>query len=205
MIPPLCFITDAHAPLPIPDQAERAARGGAGWVQLRHKGLDDAAFADLARALMGRLASLGVDLIVNDRIEAARALGARGLHVGQSDGDPAAIRDRIGPDMVLGLSIEHEDQLAAIPPRGRVTYLGVGPVRATGSKADHAPPIGFDGLARISAAAGRPCMAIGGLLAADIPQVRGAGCKGVAVVSAISRAADPQAAARAFLDRWSET
>lgn len=204
MIPPLCFVTDAHAPLPVPDQAERAARGGAGWVQLRHKGLGDAAFAELARAVAGRLAPLGVGLIVNDRVEAARGLGARGVHIGQSDGDPAAVRARIGPDMALGLSVEHEDHLAAIP-RGCVTYLGVGPVHATASKPDHAPPIGFGGLARIAAAAGLPCMAIGGLTAADVARVHAAGCEGVAVVSAISRAPDPQAAARAFLDRRSET
>ena len=58
MIPRLCFITDAGAPLPIPDQAERAARGGAGWVQLRHKGLDDAAFAGSAHGAIDRLAPL---------------------------------------------------------------------------------------------------------------------------------------------------
>ena len=203
MIPRLCFITDAGAPLPIPDQAERAARGGAGWVQLRHKGLDDAAFAGLAHALIDRLAPLGVGLIVNDRVGVARAVGATGLHVGQSDGDPAAIRARIGPDMVLGLSVEAEAQVAAIP-QGCVTYLGVGPVRATASKPDHAPPLGFDALARIVAAAGLPCMAIGGLAADDVTSVRRAGCKGIAVVSAISRAADSQAAARLFLDRWSD-
>ena len=204
MIPRLCFVTDAGAPLSVPDQAERAARGGAGWVQLRHKELDEAAFAELARAVAARLAPMGAGLIVNDRVEAARALGARGVHIGQSDGDPAAVRARIGPDMALGLSVEHEDHLAAIP-RGCVTYLGVGPVRATASKPDHAPPIGFDGLTRIAAAAGLPCMAIGGLRAADVAEVRAAGCEGVAVVSAISRAPDPQAAARALLDRWSET
>ncbi len=204
MIPRLCFVTDAGAPLPIPDQVERAARGGAGWVQLRHKGLDDAAFAGLARALIDRLAPLGVGLIVNDRVEVARTIAVTGLHVGQSDGDPAVIRARIGPDMVLGLSVEAEVQLRAIP-RGCVTYLGVGPVRATASKSDHATPIGFDGLTRIVAAADLPCMAIGGLAAADVASIRTTGCVGIAVVSAISRATDPQAAARLLVDRWSET
>lgn len=204
MIPRLCFVTDGDAPLSIPDQAEQAARGGATWVQLRHKTLDDAAFADLARAVRARLAPLGAELIVNDRIEVARAMGAFGLHVGQSDGDPARIRDRIGPDAVLGLSIEEMAQLAAIP-RDCITYLGVGPVRATASKSDHAAPLGFGGLKAIVRAAPLPCMAIGGLTAADVAQVRGAGCAGIAVVSAISRAAHPQDAARRFLDQWSET
>ncbi|WP_224825131.1 thiamine phosphate synthase [Cognatishimia sp. MH4019] len=202
MIPPLCFITDADAPLPIPEQAERAARGGAKWVQLRHKTLDDAAFADLARALCTRLDPLGAQLILNDRVEVARALGSFGLHVGQSDGDPAAIRTRIGPDAVLGLSIEEEAHLTCLPAHA-VTYLGVGPVRATASKSDHAQPLGFDGLAQIAAASPLPCMAIGGLTAADIPAIRRAGCVSVAVVSAISRADDPQAAAQSFTDEWS--
>lgn len=204
MIPPLCFITDADAPLPIPEQAERAARGGAQWVQLRHKTLDDAGFAELARTLRTRLDPLGVQLILNDRIEVARALGSFGLHVGQSDGDPAAIRARIGPDPVLGLSVEDPAQLG--PLRAEyVTYLGVGPVRATASKADHAKPLGFDGLAEITAASPLPCMAIGGLAVADIPDIRRAGCVSVAVVSAISRATDPKAAAQAFTDEWSLT
>ncbi len=97
--------------------------------------------------------------------------------------------------MVLGLSVDAEAQVAAIP-KGCVTYLGVGPVRVTASKPDHAPPFGFAGLARIAAAAGLPCMAIGGLVADDVAAVRAAGCAGIAVVSVISRAADPQASAR---------
>ncbi|MEL6511205.1 MAG: thiamine phosphate synthase [Pseudomonadota bacterium] len=202
MIPPLCFITDADAPLPIPAQAERAARGGATWVQLRHKTLADAAFAELARTLRDQLDPLGAKLILNDRIEVARELGSFGLHVGQSDGDPAKIRARIGPDPVLGLSVEAPQHLATLPADA-VTYLGVGPVRATASKADHAAPLGFDGLADIVAASPLPCMAIGGLTAADIPDLHRAGCVSVAVVSAISRATDPEAAAQAFLKNWS--
>ncbi|WP_417260779.1 thiamine phosphate synthase [Celeribacter sp.] len=204
MIPPLCFITDADAPLPIIDQAEQAARGGAAWVQLRHKTLDDAGFSDLAQAIAARLDPLGAKLILNDRVEIACTLGCFGVHVGQSDGDPADIRARIGPDAVLGLSIETQAQLAKTP-RDCVTYLGVGPVRATASKPDHATPLGFDGLARITRAASVPCMAIGGLTAADVTGVRRAGCAGIAVVSAISRAAQPDRAARLFLDQWSNT
>ena len=201
MIPRLCFITDAGAPLAIPDQAEAAARGGAAWVQLRHKTLPDAAFAELARALIARLAPFGAMLIINDRVEVARDIAAPGLHIGQSDGDPRDVRARIGPDMILGLSIEAEDQVADVPPG--VDYLGVGPIRATGSKPDHAPPMGFDGLARATAQTDLPCMAIGGLNADDVPAIQKAGCTGIAIVSAISRADDPEAAARAFVQKWS--
>ncbi|CTQ51247.1 thiamine phosphate synthase [Jannaschia donghaensis] len=202
MIPRLCFITDATAALSIVDQAEAAVRGGAGWVQLRHKTLDDVAFTALARELTERIVPLGARLIVNDRVEVAPTVGAHGLHVGQTDGDPRAIRARIGPDAVLGLSVEHHAQIAAIPP-GCVDYLGVGPVRATRSKADHATPLGFDQLARIVRDTDLPCIAIGGLTAVDAPALRTAGCAGMAVVSAVSRASDPEAAARAIVDQWS--
>ena len=202
MIPRLCFITDADAPLSLPEQAEAAARGGAGWVQLRHKSLPDADFADLARALMNRLAPLGVPLIINDRIDVARAVNAPGLHIGQSDGDPRTARAAIGPDMILGLSIETEAQMEHVPDC--VSYLGVGPIRATGTKPDHARPMGFGGLARATARTSLPCMAIGGLTSADVAAVQSAGCQGIAIVSAISRATDPESAAHEFVTDWSD-
>ncbi|MEQ5870746.1 thiamine phosphate synthase [Sagittula sp. NFXS13] len=204
MIPSLCFVTDAEAPWTLLEQAEQAARGGALWVQLRHKTLADAAFADLACQMMDRLSPLGAKLIVNDRTEIARAIGAAGLHIGQSDGDPRAARARIGPEAILGLSIESAEQAAAVPP-GCVDYLGVGPVRATASKPDHAPPLGWTGLADIVSRTALPCMAIGGLGPDDATQVRRAGCAGMAVVSAISRATNPEAAAQTFVQNWNET
>lgn len=199
MIPALCFVTDAEAPRAIAEQALAAARGGAGWVQLRHKTLPDRDFADLARQLMAALPA-GAQLVINDRIEVAMALDAPVLHVGQGDGDPALIRARIGPEMTLGLSVENAAQLAAIPEG--VDYLGVGPLRATASKPDHAPPIGLDGLAAICARTALPCLAIGGIGPGDLAGVKAAGAAGIAVVSAISRAADMEAAARALLNEW---
>ncbi|EBA06573.1 thiamine phosphate synthase [Sagittula stellata] len=200
MIPPLCFVTEASAPAPVPDQATAAARGGAGWVQLRDKTSSDADLIPLAQRVIASLAPLGARLIVNDRVDVAIAAGAYGLHIGQGDGDPAAIRARIGPDMFLGLSIEHADQLAAVP-KG-VDYLGVGPVYATGSKPDHAAPIGLDGFAQIAARTALPCLAIGGLTTRDAAALKASGGAGMAVVSAISRAADMTGAARALCDSW---
>lgn len=200
MIPPLCFITDAHGPRDVIAQALAAARGGAGWVQLRDKTLPDADFAALARRLMAELAPLGAQLVINDRVEVARETGAPGLHIGQGDGDPAAIRRRIGPGVVLGLSIEAEAQLAAVPEG--VDYLGVGPVHATGSKPDAAPPIGIAGFAAIAARSPLPCLAIGGLTARDAAAIKAAGGAGLAVISAISRAGDMAGAARSLLTAW---
>ncbi|OOY21103.1 thiamine-phosphate diphosphorylase [Thioclava sp. DLFJ5-1] len=202
MIPPICFVTDPDAPQPVIAQAIAAAEGGAGWVQLRDKTLPDAEFAELAKTLIAALAPYDVPLIVNDRVAVAIEIGAAGLHIGQSDGDPAAIRCRIGPEMLLGLSIETEAQIGAVPPG--VDYLGVGPIHATGSKPDHAAPIGHAGFAAIVARTDLPCLAIGGITATDAPAVRKARGAGVAVISAISRAPDMARATRTLRSAWSD-
>ncbi|WP_145107330.1 thiamine phosphate synthase [Cereibacter sediminicola] len=181
--------------------AVAAVRGGATLVQLRDKHRSDAELVPLARRLVAALEPFGVPLIVNDRVEVVLAAGAAGLHVGQGDLGIEEARRRIGPDRLLGLSVEAPGHLQALP-LGIVDYVGVGPVRATASKPDHAPPIGFDGLARLVAAAPVPAVAIGGLGAGDARAVKAAGADGLAVVSAIGSAADPEAAARALAEEW---
>ena len=198
---PLYVVTDAYAPLPVAEQARAAARGGAWAVQLRDKRATDAQIAELVGTLLPDFDRMGVRLIVNDRIEVARRTGVHGLHVGQGDGDPAAIRALIGPDKLLGLSVESEAQARWVP--GCVDYIGAGPVRATASKPDHAPPIGFGGLAGIIAACRVPTYAIGGLGGGDAAAAIAAGAAGLAVVSAVVRAPDPERAARALLTEWS--
>ncbi|RIA01481.1 thiamine phosphate synthase [Cereibacter sphaeroides] len=178
-----------------------AVRGGATLVQLRDKHRSDAELIPLARRLVAALDAQGVPLIVNDRIEVVLASGAAGLHVGQGDLGVAEARRRIGPDRLLGLSVEAPEHLEALP-LGIVDYVGAGPVRATASKPDHAPPIGFEGLARLVAAAPVPAVAIGGLGAGDASAVKAAGAAGMAIVSAIGAAADPEAAARALALEW---
>ncbi|MBZ4022829.1 thiamine phosphate synthase [Rhodobacter sp. TJ_12] len=199
---PIYMITDPGAPLDVAGQARAAARGGAGWVQLRDKTASDADLLDLARLLLPEMRALGAKLVINDRIAVAIAAGADGLHIGQGDGDPQAIRARIGPDRILGLSIETLAQARALP-KG-VDYIGAGPVRATATKPDAAAPIGFDGLAEIARAVPVPCYAIGGLGRGDIAALKSAGAAGMAVVSAITRAPDPTAATQALVQDWSQ-
>jgi thiamine-phosphate pyrophosphorylase len=189
-----------------PDGAEdalvlAALRGGVSVVQLRDKTASDAAMVAQARRLKPLCTAAGVPLIVNDRLAVALAAGADGLHVGQGDGDVAAMRAALGPGRLLGLSIEAEAQLAAIPP-GVVDYVGIGPVRATATKPDHAAPLGMAGLAAAVARSPVPAVAIGGVGLADVAALKAMGCAGLAVVSAISGAADPEAAARALADAW---
>ena len=110
------------------------------------------------------------------------------------------IRRRLPQGMVLGLSIETVDQARHIP--AGIDYIGAGPIRATATKPDHAAPVGFDGLAAIVAAARLPTYAIGGIGLGDARAVRAAGAAGLAVVSAVTRAPDPQAATAALVAEW---
>nr|WP_275957816.1 thiamine phosphate synthase [Rhabdochromatium marinum] len=175
-----------------------AVAGGATMVQLRDKTASDAALIELGQALKAALVGQPARLMVNDRLEVAAAIGADGLHIGQSDADPAAARARLGPQAILGLSVETPAMARAVDPE-LIDYLGVGPVFATPTKADHATPLGWDGLRAICAAAPElPKVAIGGLKAEHAGAVIQAGAQGLALVSAICAAADPQAAAAAI-------
>ncbi|GES46723.1 thiamine-phosphate synthase [Rhizobium dioscoreae] len=170
-----------------------AIAGGATIVQLRDKHAPTAAMIETGRALKQILHGTNVRLIVNDNVEAAIAIGADGLHIGQEDMNAAEARRLIGPDMILGLSVETEALASSIDP-GIVDYAGIGPVFATPTKLDHKQPIGFDGLARIVRLCPVPSVAIGGLKAEHAASVYSAGADGLAVVSAICGQPDPQAA-----------
>lgn len=197
---PVYVITDPDASLPVVEQALAAARGGAGLIQIRDKRATDAEVAALVSLLLPQIDAYGAKLIVNDRIGVALRTGAHGLHIGQSDGDVREIRRSLPEGKLLGLSIETVDQARRIP--AGVDYIGAGPVRATATKPDHAAPIGLDGLAAIVVAARLPTYAIGGIGHGDARALRAAGAAGLAVVSAVTRASDPQAATASLLAEW---
>lgn len=179
------------------ETARAAVAGGATIVQLRDKVAGTAGLVAAGRALMDALAGTGVPLIVNDDLEAALAIDADGLHVGQNDMQAVEARHRLGPEKILGLSVEAEPAALAVDPAA-VDYVGIGPVFATPTKPDHKPPIGLDGLARLVAISAVPVVAIGGLKAGHVPSVLAAGAHGLAVVSAICGQPDPEAAARSL-------
>jgi thiamine-phosphate pyrophosphorylase len=171
--------------------------GGVTIVQLRDKDAPDERLVELGRALRAALAGSGVPLVVNDRIRVAAAIGAEGVHLGQADDGIDTARGLLGADAIVGLSIqsvEHARAADGLP----IDYVGIGPVRATATKPDHAAPLGFEGLAQVRAATRWPAVAIGGLEAAHVPGVLDTGCDGLAIVSAICAAADPEAAAGRF-------
>lgn len=181
------------ADLGMVETTRAAVAGGATIVQLRDKHAPTAAMIETGRALKQILHGSNARLIVNDNVEAAIAIGADGLHIGQEDMNAAEARRLIGPDMILGLSVETEALASAIDA-GIVDYAGVGPIFATPTKPDHKQPIGLDGLARIVGLCPVPTVAIGGLKAEHAANVLTAGADGLAVVSAICGTPDPQAA-----------
>ena len=201
MMGPIYVITDPDAPLPVIAQVRAAAQGGASLIQIRDKRASDEEFAALVTQLLPEIAPYNAKLIINDRVDVALATRAHGLHIGQGDGDPRTIRQRLPDGMILGLSIVNEMQAHHIPEG--IDYIGAGPIRPTPTKPDHAPPIGFEGLTRIIATAKLPTYAIGGIGPGDAAAIKATGAIGMAVVSAVTRAPDPIAATRTLLREWS--
>ncbi len=192
----LYLVADPHAcrGRPIEDVVRLAVAGGATVVQLRDKECTTRRYVEQALRLHELLAPLGVPLIVNDRVDVALAVGAEGAHVGQSDMPPDLVRRLMGPDALVGLSVDSEaDVLAA--DGGVVDYVGVGPIFSTATKTDTSAPWGVEGLRRLRPRTGLALVAIGGLDASNAAGVVRAGADGIAVVSAICSADDPQRAA----------
>ncbi|MFM0518914.1 MULTISPECIES: thiamine phosphate synthase [Caballeronia] len=179
--------------------ARAALEGGATIVQLRAPEWHKRAWFDLARAVLPITRAHGVPFVINDHVDVALAVGADGVHIGQRDLPADAARRLLGPDALIGLSVSNPDETAdAQKLAGVIDYLGAGPVYATPTKTDASTPCGIDGLAEICAAARLPTVAIGGIQAHNAADVMRAKPAGLAVVSAICKAADPREAAAAL-------
>ncbi len=177
------------------DVVRAAVRGGATMIQLRDKGASTGQMIDLGRALHQVTRPAGVPLIVNDRADVALAIDAEGVHVGQDDMPAPLAREIIGPACILGVSAGTVDEARQAVREG-ADYLGVGDVYGTPTKADAGTPIGVSGLAEIVRAVAIPVVAIGGITLDNALAVIQAGAAGVAVISAVIAAPDPEAAAR---------
>jgi thiamine-phosphate pyrophosphorylase len=186
------------------DLARDAAAGGATLVQLRDKRSETRAMIARALAIKGALAPFKVPFVVNDRVDVALASGAAGVHIGRDDMTAADARSLLGPKAIIGLSIKTVAEAEAAPIE-LIDYAGVGGIYATSSKAQTSPPIGLEGFARVVGALRRRAVnllvcGIAGIDAGNAAEVIGAGADGVAVISALSSASDPAAAARALRD-----
>lgn len=176
------------------DQIAAAIDGGAGIVQLREKHLDHDAFLREARRFVALCREKGVISIINDAVDIAAAVGADGVHVGQSDLAAGRAREVLGPDKLIGVSAHSVEEALAAQAAG-ADYLGVGAAFVTGTKAD-AAPISRDTIRAITAAVDIPVVAIGGISRDNITELAGCGLDGVAVVSALFAQKDVKAAAK---------
>ena len=180
---------------PLEEVVAAAVAGGVTLVQLREKGVATRTHLERARGLKRRLAPTGVPLLINDRIDVALAAGVDGVHLGQDDMPPAQARALMGEEAIIGLSAGDAAEAGSVDP-ALVDYAGVGPAYATGTKSDAGAAIGVEGVGDVMRRVGVPVVAIGGITAETAGALVAAGAAGVAVVSAVCAAADPEAAAR---------
>lgn len=168
-----------------------AVKGGVTFVQLREKESSSREFYQLAMTIKKCLLPYKIPLIINDRLDIALACDAEGLHIGQNDLPYEAARRWLGYDKIIGLSVENiNDALAANSLD--VDYIAISPVFSTPTKNDTAPALGLEGVRKISHISRHPSVGIGGIHAANAAGIIRNGADGVAVVSAIMSADDPQ-------------
>ncbi|MCQ2311874.1 MAG: thiamine phosphate synthase [Paludibacteraceae bacterium] len=172
-----------------------AVRGGVTMVQLREKTADTRTFLERAWALKRLLQGTGVPLIINDRVDIALAVDADGVHLGQSDMPVDIARRLLGADKIIGLSVENIEQIDQANTLD-IQYIGISPIFATPTKTDTKAPFGLEGARQAVKRSKHPTIGIGGINASNIAAVRATGLDGVAVVSAIMSAPNPQRAAR---------
>jgi thiamine-phosphate pyrophosphorylase len=180
--------------------------GGARLLQLRVKHAPGAVFLETASAVVRLAHAAGATVIVNDRADLARLAGADGVHLGQDDLAPAAARLILGPDAIVGLSTHTAEQVTAACA-APVTYVAIGPVFDTMTKATGHRAIGIDGVraaARETTRCGLPLVAIGGMTLERAADVRRAGAASVAVIGDLLRSGDPERRVRQFLERLNE-
>ncbi len=164
-------------------QVEEALKGGVTFVQLRDKELDKEAFLKEALELRALCRSYGVPFVINDRVDAALEADADGVHVGQKDMEAGCVRELLGSDKILGVSVRTVEQ-ALLAERQGADYLGVGAVFPTGTKTD-ARPLSRETLEEICRAVEIPVVAIGGISRENVMELAGSGICGTAVVSAV--------------------
>lgn len=182
-------------------------RGGARLLQIRAKHAASGWLLDTASRIVERARAADALVIVNDRADVARLAHAHGVHVGQDDLSPRAVRSIVGDEAVVGLSTHTAAQIDAALGEP-VSYIAVGPVFTTASKAT-----GYDavGLAHVRAAADRarprgiPVVAIGGITLESAADVLEAGASSVAVIGDLLSTGEPQTRVRAYLQRLAAT
>ena len=183
---------------------EPALRGGVDMVQLRDKQADEEALLRAAASFRRHCDEHGALFWLNDRPDLVREAGADGVHVGQDDEPVEAVRELVGPDVLIGLSTHSPEQFDAAL-RSEADQLSVGPVWETPTKAGR-PAAGLDYVRYAAATGGNaPWFAIGGIDAGNVREVVDAGARRIVVVRAIRDAADPERAAAELREQLRES
>lgn len=183
------------------DIAKAAIEGGAKFIQYRDKLSTNRRMYEIARSLRRMTEEAGVKLIINDRVDLVLAVGADGVHLGDDDFPLKLTREMLGPEYIIGISATSIDE-AVVAYRDGADYIGVGPVYHTDSKKCSVPPIGVEGIAEIKImVANMPIVAIGGICIDNIDEVMAIKPDGIAVISAISAAANMAKAARTLNEK----
>ena len=198
MIPRLCYLSDGPRGTggrPLLDVIEALARGGVELVVLREREWTGAEWTEAARRLEPARAR-GLRVVASRRLDVARALGLDGVHLGAEAVPIREARWFLGRDALIGYSAHDRDEALRAAAEG-ASYLTLSPIYRTDSKPE-APPRGCDWLRDASAATAVPVLALGGVTAARVGEIRAAGAFGVAAVGALGAAPDPEAAAREF-------
>lgn len=175
-------------------QVDEVLKGGATMLQLREKDMNRDEFKAEAVEIKKICDRYHVPLIINDNVDLAVEVGATGVHVGQHDMEAGQVRERVGADVIVGVSTRTVEQALAAQAAG-ADYLGVGAVFPTGTKPD-AAEVGIDTLKAICTAVDIPVVAIGGIGAQNVSRLAGSGIAGAAVVSALFAQPDGERAAR---------
>ncbi|MFH1115511.1 MAG: thiamine phosphate synthase [Pseudomonadota bacterium] len=182
---------------------EAAVRAGVSAVQLREKDLDTRRFLEEGRAIRALLKEAGVPLIINDRVDIALALDAEGVHLGRSDMPADVARRLLGPDRIIGLSVEEPRHITSRETLC-VDYLGISPVFLTATKAELKSAWGLEGIRKARSMTALPLVAIGSVKQENAREVIEAGADCVAVVTAVTAADNPEQAVRRLLEEVRE-
>ncbi len=201
-VPRLYAIADASFGDPVAIAA-RLFAAGAELVQLRNKNAFSGVLHEQAAAIVAEAPDTA-RVIVNDRVDVARLVGAAGAHVGQEDLPAADARSILGPDAVLGLSTHDLDQALRADTEA-IDYLALGPIFLTPTKKDAEDVLGLDGLARVCGLVRKPVVAIGGINLDNAPDVMAAGASSVAVISDLIARTDIETRTREFLNKLDAT
>src|SRR3989338_7366763 len=169
---------------------EGCVKAGVSCVQLREKSLNYKELLSFGRSLKELLDSKNIPLIINDHLDLCLDLDASGVHLGQGDGDPVKARSMLGPDKIIGLTVNTMTQVEnsnALP----IDYIGLGAIFPTKNKPDIENIWGLEGLKKASLSAAHPIIAIGGIDHSNVLSVLNSGAEGVAAIAALHPPADP--------------